>query len=59
MYQIKNKTRTNTCPDCYEIISESKVLSFLKDEEKDIYNKFKLQKKVDRDPSLYWCPKTN
>ncbi|CAI2369870.1 unnamed protein product [Moneuplotes crassus] len=58
-YQINSKVLVNTCPDCYRCCEENFVTNLLSPELKERFEQFKLQKKVDIDQKLHWCPRTN
>ena len=56
---MKRKPLIYSCPDCGKTILKSKVESLLNDEEKENFQKFERQNKVDLDPNLFWCPRVD
>ena len=56
---MKRKPLIYSCPDCGKTVPKSKVELLLNDEEKENFERFERQNKVDLDPNLYWCPKVN
>ena len=58
-HQMISKPMHFYCPDWRRGVLYDKVKELLNDEQKEKLNEFLEQERVDKDPNLYWCPKTD
>ena len=56
---MKKKPLIYSCPDWGKSIQKSHFERLLNDEEKENFERFERQNKVDLDPNLFWCPRVD